>query len=146
MTMDQLPHTYSASVSARPDDPVEITAQGLPVLQAAPPRQFGGPGDIWSPEDLLMASLSSCLVLSFRAIATLNKLDWATLDVTANGDLGKVDQVIKFTRVQVAVRLKVGADVDRKKAERLLQKAKASCFISNTLNCDTHLDCEIISD
>ena len=141
--MEQLPHTYSASVSAGPDGAVDITADGLPGLRAAPPRQFGGPGDVWSPEDLLMASLSSCFVLSFRAIAKLNKLDWSALEVTANGELDKVERVMKFTRVRLTAYLKVGADIDREKAERLLKKAEASCFVSNTLNCETHLVSQI---
>ena len=141
--MEQLPHTYNATVSASPDDAVDITAEGLPGLRAAPPRQFGGPGGVWSPEDLLMASLSSCFVLSFRAIAKINKLDWSALEVTANGELDKVERVMKFTRVQITARLQVAAEVDRDKAERFLQKAEASCFVSNTLNCEIHLDCEI---
>ena len=141
--MQQLPHSYSTSVSADPQQPVSITAEGLPGLSAAPPSQFGGPGDVWSPEELLMASLSSCFVLSFRAIASMSKLDWSALDVTADGELDKVDRVMKFTRVQLTARLKVGPGVDRSKAEDCLQKAEASCFISNTLNCDIHLDCDI---
>lgn len=141
--MEQLPHTYSASVSAKPEAAVTISVDGLADIMAAPPRQFGGPGDKWSPEDLLMASLSSCFVLSFRAIANMNKFDWSSLEVTAAGELDKVERVTQFTRVQLKASLKVGADVDREKAEHFLQKAEASCFISNTLNCEIQLDSEI---
>ncbi|GAB3269526.1 OsmC family protein [Parahaliea aestuarii] len=141
--MDEFPHTYSVAVSADPDDAVRITAEGLPGLAAAPPRQFGGSGEQWSPEDLLMASLASCFVLSFRAIAGMNNLEWSELKVEASGELDKVERITKFTRVTIDARLAVGAEEDSAKAERLLQKAEAACFISNSLNCEVHLQSEI---
>ncbi len=141
--MEHLPHTYHSSISASPEGAIDVGAPGLQVFKAAPPAQFGGPGDLWSPEDLLMASLSSCFVLSFRAIARMSELDWSALEVTAEGELDKVDRVMKFTQVKLKARLTVSADVDPGKAERLLEKAEASCLVSNTLNCDVHLDCDI---
>jgi len=141
--MENLPHTYSASISAGPEGAVDVSATGVPGFPVAPPAQFGGPGDIWSPEDLLMASLSSCFVLSFRVIAQMSKLDWNALEVTAEGELDKVERVMKFTRVKLIARLKIGIDADADKAGRLLQKAESSCFVSNTLNCEIHLDSDI---
>jgi peroxiredoxin-like protein len=143
--MEQLPHTYNVEVSAKPDNAVSIVATDLPALAAAPPRQFGGPGDQWSPEDLLMASLASCFVLSFRAVANMNQLNWTDLKVEASGELDKVERVTRFTRVTISAYLIVGAEEDAGKAERFLQKAEASCFISNTLNCEIHLESEVSS-
>ncbi len=141
--MEQLPHTYSASVAAKPEGAVQVSAAGVPTFDAAPPPQFGGPGDQWSPEDLLMASLSSCMVLSFRAIAGMNKLDWSDLQVVADGELDKVERYMKFTSVSVTAKLVIGAEEDLEKAEKLLHKAEASCFISNSLNCERALSCEV---
>jgi organic hydroperoxide reductase OsmC/OhrA len=141
--MENLPHTYSAAIIAGPEGAVDVSATGVPGFAAAPPAQFGGPGDIWSPEDLLMASLSSCFVLSFRAIAKLSKLDWHSLEVTAEGELDKVERVMKFTRVKLIARLKIGTNADADKAGRLLQKAESSCFVSSTLNCAIDLDSHI---
>lgn len=141
--MEDLPHTYTASVNARPDNPVAIAGEGLPTLQAAPPAQFGGPGNEWSPEELLMASVSSCMVLSFRAIAKMNKLEWSDLQVDASGELDKVERAMKFTGVKLAARLTVASEADVAKAERLLHKAEETCFVSNSLNCSSELSCEV---
>ena len=45
---------------------------GLPTLEFAAPPEFGGPGGIWSPEHLFVASVSSCLMTTFRSMASMS--------------------------------------------------------------------------
>ncbi len=143
--MEPLPHTYSVAVTANPDDALSVTTEDIPELVVSPPPQFGGSGDQWSPEDLLVASLASCFVLSFRAIAKVNQFGWSDLRVQASGELHKVDRKTRFTSMTIRARLTIDAGEGREKAERFLQKAEDSCFISNSLNCDIHLESEIVS-
>ena len=141
--MKQLPHHYAVNASANPADSVAISATGLPTLKLAPPRQFDGPGDQWSPEDLLMASVSSCMVLSFKAIARTSKFEWSSIGVTANGKLDKSTDAIKFTEIHLQAMLTIPSEENFEKAGKLLEKAKATCFISNTLNCELSLDYKV---
>ncbi|MFV8816844.1 OsmC family protein [Haliea sp. E17] len=143
--MEELPHTYSVAVCASPEEPVCVTAEDVPELVVAPPKQFGGSGDQWSPEELQMSALASCFVMSFRAIAKYNELDWSKLQVAADGQLDKVERKMKFTAMTLTAQLTIGAEEDADKARRLLQKSEESCFISNSLNCEVHLDSEVIS-
>ena len=56
--MQELPHRYVVSAAAGADGDVELTAAGLPALVSAPPAEFGGSGDRWSPETLLTVSFA----------------------------------------------------------------------------------------
>ena len=67
--MEELPHHYIVSSSASSEGSVLVEAVGLPSLETAPPAEFGGPGDKWSPESLLVAAVADCFILTFRAIA-----------------------------------------------------------------------------
>jgi organic hydroperoxide reductase OsmC/OhrA len=69
--MKSFPHIYNVTASAMPDGDVELTADRLPFLLSAPPAEFGGPGDRWSPETLLAAAVGDCFVLTFRAASSL---------------------------------------------------------------------------
>ena len=91
--MQDFPHHYRTSASARHDSNVDLTSPGLPNLPAAAPAEFGGPGDHWSPETLLAAAVASCFKLSFKAIARAAKFEWVSIrcDVVAVLDL--VDKV-----------------------------------------------------
>ena len=57
------------NASAAPAGSVDVTSAGLPDLATAPPVEFEGPGDAWSPETLLCAALVDCFILTFRAVA-----------------------------------------------------------------------------
>ncbi|MGB5324481.1 MAG: hypothetical protein WBN40_03520 [Pseudomonadales bacterium] len=62
MIMEPLPHSYRVTVHGEPGNVLVVRAQNLPELQVAPPLQFDGPGDRWSPEELLMAPIVNCFV------------------------------------------------------------------------------------
>ena len=73
--MQEFPHHYVATATARPGHNVDVGSPGLVSIPSAGPAEFGGPGDLWSPETLLVAAVADCFVLSFRAIARKAKLD-----------------------------------------------------------------------
>ena len=57
--------------------------------------------------------------------------------------LDKVERDIQFTGIQVNAELVIpeGADADR--AQKLLEKAEATCFITNSLKAEPHLEASI---
>jgi len=142
--MEPFPHHYPVTASACSDSNVRLTTPGTAAIRSAGPLQFGGPGDLWSPEALLCAAVADCYVLSFRAIARAARFDWSRLDCDVDGTLDKVDGVTRFTTFAVRATLTVPAGADRTKAGKLLTKAKTSCLITNSLNADSHLETCII--
>jgi organic hydroperoxide reductase OsmC/OhrA len=141
--MQDLPHVYAASASSTPEGEVTLASQGLAAIASAPPAEFGGPGNRWSPETLLVAAVADCFTLSFRAVATASKLAWTSLDVSATGTLDKVERATRFTKVDVRAALRVPAGVDAARAQRLLERAEQICFISNSLVCPRHLEATV---
>ena len=141
--MQDLPHQYRVSAAAEVDGNVILKAENLPQLVSAPPAQFGGPGDQWSPEHLLVASVADCFILTFRAVAQASKLEWRNLEAAAEGVLERVDRVTRFTAITVCATLAVPAGTDVDKARRLLEKAEKGCLITNSLAVDVHLDTEV---
>lgn len=143
--MQQYPHVYTVRTAADQEGPVALRGDGLPELLSTPPKPFGGPGDRWSPEDLLVAAVADCLVLTFRAIARASKLPWERLECDCEGVLDRVDNVTRFTRFELAARLVVAPGTDRHKALQVLEKAEAVCLITNSLNAEVHLKPTILS-
>jgi peroxiredoxin-like protein len=142
--MQNLPHRYQVSANAETEGNVVLKADDLPQLISAPPAQFGGPGNQWSPEHLLVASVADCFILTFRAVAQASKLVWSNLEASAEGVLERADRVTRFTTITVSATLTVPADTNIDKARQLLEKAEAACLITNSLSGETHLETEII--
>ncbi|MCR9106305.1 MAG: OsmC family protein [Gammaproteobacteria bacterium] len=142
--MQEFPHSYDVSASGSASGTITLTAANMPALQSAPPEQFGGPGDQWSPEHLLTAAVADCFILTFRAVAQASKLEWTQLDVTAQGTLDRVERTMKFTAFNVTATLTVPSDTDPAKAERVMEKSEAACMITNSLSAETHLHAKVI--
>ena len=66
--MKPLPHLYEVSLKDGPGGYVTLSAGGPPELRMAPPVEFDGPGDAWSPERLLVASVESCFLFTLSLI------------------------------------------------------------------------------
>ena len=144
MTAQALPHLYKITANAQCEGGVTLKGDGIPTMASAPPAQFGGPGDQWSPEDLLVAAVADCFILTFRAIARASKLEWIDVECAAEGKLERVDRITQFTSFDVQARLTVSADTDPEKARQLMQKAESNCLITNSLRASTHLHTEVV--
>ena len=132
--MDPFPHMYTASLTCTSGQPITIDSPGLPALSTAPPAEFDGPGNLWSPETLLLASVGDCFALTFRAVATASKLNWHRLDCSVRGVLDRVDGTTRFVEIYVDATLQVPAGVNEATATRILEKAEQNCLVSNSLN------------
>ncbi len=141
--MSTLPHTYCVTVIGQPEDALQVEANNLPPLEIAPPENFGGPGDKWSPEELLLAAVADCTVLSFRAIARAAHLNWKNIECQSEGVLERIDRITRFTHITTHVKLVLPQGESEDKARRLLEKAEQTCFISRSLACELHFDIEI---
>ncbi len=141
--MQDLPHHYVVSASTTVDQDVKLSSQGLDDLSTAGPAEFGGPGDLWSPETLLVGAVADCFVLSFRAIARAAKLDWRSLDCEAAGTLDKIERVTQFTQFDVKAELTVPAGTSEEKAHRLLEKAEKHCLITNSMKAPSTLEATV---
>lgn len=141
----ELPQNYTTSANAQVTGNVTLSAEGLPNLESAAPKEFGGPGDQWSPEDLLVAAVSDCFVLAFRAIAAASKFEWIDLHVSTTGTLDKIDRAIQFTELKIAATLTLPSGADENRAQRLLEKSEQVCFITNSLKSTAHLETKIVA-
>lgn len=137
--MQEFPHHYVVSANADTDSLVVLSSEGLEPLQTAGPPEFGGPGDVWSPETLLVGSVANCFILSFRAIARASRFEWVSLSCDVSGTLDKIERATQFTSFDLRVLLTVPAGEAEKKALRLLEKAEQHCLITNSMKAETHM-------
>jgi peroxiredoxin-like protein len=138
--MQEFPHRYSVEASATVEEDVLLQSNGLPPLRSAAPAEFGGPGDRWSPETLLVAAVADCFILTFRAIVRFSKMAWTSLRCDVEGTLDRVERVTQFTGFRVRATLQVPADTDQEQARRLLARAEQTCLITNSLKGASHLE------
>ena len=119
--------------------------EGIPrTINFAAPPEFGGEPGLWTPEHLLIASLSTCFVSTFRAVAEASKLETHGLEVEVEGTIEKQEGGFRFTRITLRPALTIFREEDRERAGRLLEKAERACLISRSINATVIVEARIL--
>ncbi len=147
--MHPYPHLYTASASGQPAGNTAVTSTAvtsprLAEIATAPPAEFDGPGDVWSPETLLCASVADCFILTFRAVALASKLEWTDLKCRVDGVLERAGGVTWFTQYTTYATLEIPRTADAAKARALLEKAERLCLVANSLRGTRALVAEVV--
>ena len=102
-------------------------------------RAFRGDPDRWNPEELVIAALAQCHMLSYLHVAAVNGIvvvdyhDDATGTLQQEGDGGRLIEATLRPVVTIAAH---HTDEDAHRAESLHHRASELCFIANSVNFD----------
>ena len=105
-------------------------------LQLSSDPAFRGNERLLNPEQLPLASASSCQLLSFLAIAARSRIDVVTYDDSAEAVMPEDQKPMRITRIVLRPRIVVAAGADLDRVRRLVDKAHDACFIANTLTAE----------
>jgi peroxiredoxin-like protein len=141
--MKPLPHRYDVKLSGGAEGYAAVSVEGAPELRSAPPADFGGPGDAWSPEHLLMAAVETCFLFSLQAVARASKVEFVSLQLEGEGTVDRKDGATRFTEIVLRPRITVAAGSDREKVMRVLEKSEKACLVSASLSTPIRLEPEI---
>jgi peroxiredoxin-like protein len=129
-----LPHRYEVQIAGGPLGRATLASPGVPDLATNAPADFGGPGDAWSPEQLLLAAVEACFLLTFRAIAQASGIEFASLVVEGTGVVDRADGRMRFTEIVLCPRLALPAGADTTRVRRALEKAEQTCLVAASLS------------
>jgi peroxiredoxin-like protein len=142
--MKPLPHLYEVALSGGPNGYATLLAGGVPPLRSAPPKDFDGPGDAWSPEHLLLAAVETCFLFTFRAVAEASKFNFLSLDLSGSGTVDREDGATRFTEIALRSRLTLPRGADPERAKRILEKGKNACLVTASLSVPIRLETEVV--
>lgn len=112
------------------------TFGGGTVIEASAAPEYLGKAELVNPEEAFAASLSSCHLLTFLALAAFQKLIVERYEDQAVAEVGK-NSAGKMAVLQVTLNPKVTFSGEKKptseELEALHQKAHSECFISNSV-------------
>ena len=143
--MKPLPHHYEVRLSGDPTGYATVSTKGMPDLRSAPPLDFDGPGDAWSPEHLLLAAVETCFLFTLRAVAKASRVEFLALDLSSVGTVDRQDGVTRFTEIVLRPRLTIGPGMDRDRVLAVLHKSERSCLVSASLATPVRLEPELVT-
>jgi organic hydroperoxide reductase OsmC/OhrA len=121
-----------------------IASEGKPPIQGSSDPAFRGDRARYNPEELLVASLSSCHMLWYLHLCSANGVTVLEYSDAASGDLQEDnDGSGEFVRVLLRPAVKVAAG-DGTKALALHSEAHRLCFIARSVNFPVDVAPEIV--
>lgn len=111
-----------------------VSAAGKPDIPGSAARVFHGAADRWNPEELLIAALSQCHLLSYLYVAVGNGIVVESYRDAAEGTLVTTpDGGGRFSEVVLRPVVAISAG-DPEVARRIHADASALCFIASSVN------------
>ncbi|MDF2367565.1 OsmC family protein [Sneathiella sp.] len=112
----------------------DISIDGRPVIKGSADPVFLGTDDRYNPEDLLVASLSACHMLSYLALCARKNIAVTAYQDDAWGKMEMKNGKLRFTEVILRPVVVISAASNLEKAIRLHHDAHETCFIANSVN------------
>ncbi len=112
-----------------------VTAAGKHPIEGSADRAFRGDTDRWNPEELLLAALTQCHMLSYLHVAAVNGIvvvaytDESIGAMVQTGDGGG-----RFTRAVLRPTVTITDESQRDLALTLHARANELCFIASSVN------------
>lgn len=103
-------------------------------LRVDEPLDSGGADTGVMPTELLCAALASCFCLAIAHVAGKRSLDVPGLTVTVRAE--RAGRELRYDRLVVAV----AAELEPDKLDRLVDRAKRFCWVTNTLAAGVAVD------
>lgn len=113
----------------------EIFIEGKPILKGSADPTFHGDKNVFNPEDLLLASLTACHMMSYLHVCVKNGIvvthytDNATGNMILNNDGSG-----HFTEVSLHPTVTITDKSQIELANELHKEANKLCFIANSVN------------
>lgn len=113
----------------------DVRAAGLPPIAGSSDPHFRGDADRWNPEQLLLAALSQCHLLSYLHVCAADGVVVTAYTDRAEGTMEETpDGGGRFTRVTLRPEVEVASAGMAERALALHERAHTLCFIANSVN------------
>lgn len=113
---------------------VVLEAAGKPVLEGSADPTFRGDGSRWNPEELLVAALSQCHLLSYLHMAVTHGVVVTAYADSPVGTMAQEGVGGHFTRVLLRPRVTIADAAQVDLATRIHADAARACFIASSVN------------
>ena len=122
----------------------KTTMSGISETEIGPPPEYGGSPNSLNPEELLVASVNSCIMLVFFHFAKKYEVEIASYHSEANGKVEKTKNGLRFTNIEVIAKVSLSRADSAGKIKEIARLAEKYCLVSGSLACPVQYHVEVL--
>jgi organic hydroperoxide reductase OsmC/OhrA len=120
-----------------------LSGPGKPDVVVGSPPEWKGRPDNWAPEELLVASVNSCIMLTFLTLAQGRGVTLVSYESDAEGELNVVDGVYQITSITVRPRVIIASEAQCDAARDAMEHVEGRCFMSQSVKAKVTLIADV---
>lgn len=118
---------------------IESKVEDYPSIVGAIPEGFNGPGGGYSPEDLYLLAIATCLIATFKVFAEKAGFEYSEIHASSKLTIDRNEKGIpELKKVDLTFTLK--GVKDQEKAKSLLAESEKYCLVSNAVKSEKNFN------
>jgi peroxiredoxin-like protein len=113
-----------------------ISSGGKQPFRVANPPEFKGETDVWTPEDLFVGAIETCLATTFASLVEKRRLPVEGYQSESEGLLEFADGRYRFTRIVVKPTVIIAERRSAGDVLKALEDAHADCLVANSVKAE----------
>ena len=139
MDWEPVKYRYGTSIRWTGEHKGRLSCEGKPDIDVACPPEFGGHPNIWSPEDLYVASAEVCALTTFLFLIEKLRGRIISYESSAEGVAQMVDGTFIFKEIVIRPRISVPTPEDREIVEKACDMIPGLCVVSKSVKTEVRI-------
>jgi organic hydroperoxide reductase OsmC/OhrA len=117
-----------------------LKSEGKPDVDVACAPEFGGHAGFWTPEDMFVGSVETCVMATFVWLANRRGVRIISYESEAEGTASMSAGTLAFARLTVRPSVIVGRGSDLKTIGQMFEEIGRWCLVSNSIVTDISIE------
>jgi organic hydroperoxide reductase OsmC/OhrA len=127
---------YTTTIQWTGERTALLSGERKPDISVASPLEFKGIPNVWTPEDLFVASLNICQMNTFVAYIRKKGIILISYRSEAEGTLDFAGGKYRFINVRILPEITVKGSVTKADIMQIVRDAHEGCIIANSVEVD----------
>lgn len=136
--------SYYTNLQWKSDRQGILNSEGKPEIFVSSPPEFKGIPNVWTPEDLFVASLEICQMSTFLSFGGRKNIPLKSYKSSATGLLENIDGKYRFTKIIIKPEIVVEKNWTKEQVEEVVHQAHDNCLIGNSMTAEVVVEPIII--
>ena len=111
-----------------------LSSKNNPQIKISTPPEFKGPEGYWSPEELFLASINSCIMTTFLYFVEKFSAYFLTYESSIEGEINFKGGKLLFKAITVRPDIQVPDKTQKQKIAKVMEKSEKYCLISSSVD------------
>ena len=111
-----------------------LSSTGKPSIEVSSPPEFKGIPGLWTPEDLLVASVEICTMSTFLSFGGRKNIPLVSYRSNSEGVLESVEGKYRFTHITITPEITVRNEWTEQQVKDVVHDAHENCLIANSIS------------